>query len=130
MKKVFLSFACQDAEKIKRLLPDLESGDYELIFYDGFLAVDAQGKEAAEVKNKIGEKIVQSQLTLCLIGENTFRDKWVDCQLEKSRAKGNRIIAMALKGVQEAVLPDLLREENLVFQRWDPFKLRRLISEK
>ena len=130
MKKVFLSFADQDAQKIQELLPLLSSPEYELDFYPGPLVVDIAAPEAEGIKRAIGEKIVKCNTVVCLISENTHSSKWVDLQLQKNRNKGNRIIAMALKGTQEAVLPALVRQENLTFYPWDPQRLKRLIAEE
>ena len=50
--------------------------------------------------------------------------------LEKNCNKGNRIIAMALKGTQDAVLPTVIRAENLIFYPWDPERLKELITQE
>jgi hypothetical protein len=126
-KRVFLTFSEDDAAKAKNLLENLTHAAYELDFYDGQFPLDFESEEAAEVKRKIGEKIVQAKITVCLIGENTHKSKWVDCCLRKSRNKGNKIIAMALKKIESAVLPEVIREENLTFYPWDPGKLAELI---
>jgi len=129
MKKVFLSFAEQDAQKVKNLLSLLSSPDYDLDFYEGPLDIDIDALGADVIKRAIGEKIVKCSIVVCLISENTHNSKWVDSQLQKNRNKGNRIIAMALKGTTDAVLPAVIREENLTFYPWDPLRLKKLIAE-
>ena len=129
MKRVYLSFADIDAPKVKRLLALLESPEYELDYYDGPLDMDIDAQGAEAIKQAIGEKIVKCNLTVCLISDNTHKSKWVDSQLQKSRNKGNRIITMALKGTEDAVLPAVIREENLTFYPWDPPRLKKLIAE-
>ena len=130
MKRVYLSFADVDSPKVKRLLPLLESPEFELDFYDGPLDIDIDAQSAEAIKQAIGEKIVKCGITVCLISDNTHKSKWVDSQLQKSRNKGNRIIAMALKGTQDAVLPVAVREKNLAFYPWDPARLKKLITEE
>ncbi|MDP2928176.1 MAG: TIR domain-containing protein [Candidatus Omnitrophota bacterium] len=129
MKRVFLSFADEDTLKVKNLMPLLSSPEYDLDFYEGPLDIDIDAQGADVIKRAIGEKIVKCSIVVCLIGENTHNSKWVDSQLEKNRNKGNRIIAMALKGTQDAVLPAVIREENLTFYPWDPPRLKKLIAE-
>jgi hypothetical protein len=129
MKKVFLIFAEQDAGKVKNLLPLLNSPEMDLDFYVGPLDADFDSPEADPDKRAMGEKIVKCTIAACLISEHTHNSKWVDLQLQKNRNKGNRIIAMALKGTVDAVLPVAVREENLKFHPWDPAKLKKLISE-
>ncbi len=128
MKKVFLSFAAEDMQKVKSLLTFLPNSNYEWDFYEGSLNMDFDSEEAILIKQLIGRKIVMCNLTVCLIGENTYKSRWVDCQLQKSRNKGNKIIAMALKGVKDVVLPQMIREENLTFYPWNPKKLIELIN--
>ena len=128
MKRVFLSFAYEDARKVEKLMPLLRSPDYELDFYEGPLDLDFDAEGAEVVRRAIGEKIVKCNIAVCLIGENSHKSRWVDCQLRKNRNKGNKIIAMAIKGVQSAVLPDVVKEEFLTFYPWDPQKLKGLVS--
>src|SRR4030042_6187135 len=130
MKRVFLSFAPEDILKVKDLLPLFTGADYELDFCQIPPDADFEGTGAESIKRAIGVKIVNSRLTVCLIGEETHKSKWVNCELKKSRDKGNRIIAMALKRVESAVLPEVVREENLKFYPWDAQKLKKLIQEE
>lgn len=126
-KRVYLSFAPEDSPKVNKLLPLLRNPDYDLDFYDGPLDLDFDALGAEAIKHAIGEKIVKCDIAVCLISENTHKSKWVDCQLQKNRNKGNKIIAMALKGTVDAVLPIVIKEENLKFYPWDPQRLRTLI---
>lgn len=128
MKRVYLSFAPEDSPKVNKLLPFLRSPDYDLDFYDGTLNIDFDAEDAEAIKHIIGEKIVKCDIAVCLISENTHKSKWVDCQLQKNRNKGNKIIAMALKGTTDAVLPTVVKEENLKFYPWDPQRLKKLIA--
>jgi len=129
MKRVYLSFSDEDAPKVKNLLPQLLSPEYELDFYEGPLDMDIDAPSAEAIKRVIGEKIVKCNMAVCLIGENTHKSKWVDSQLAKNRNKGNRIIAMALRKTESAVLPAVIKEENLTFYPWDPQRLKRIIAE-
>ncbi|MBM3255111.1 MAG: hypothetical protein FJZ08_02285 [Candidatus Omnitrophica bacterium] len=130
MKRIFLSFNPDDFLRVKGLLPELSKLDYELDFYEGALDLDSASADAIAVKQAIGEKIVRSDLTVCLIGDNTHLSRWVDIGLRKSRQKGNKIIAMALKGITSAVLPQVIKEENITFYPWDLKKLVSIIEEK
>jgi len=130
MKKIFLIFSAEDAQKVKNSTPFLSSPEYDLDLYEGSLDMDFDARAAEVIKREMGEKIVQCGIALCLIGENTYNSKWVDLQLQKSRNKGNRIIAMALKGIKNAVLPGVITEENLTFYPWDPQRLKKLIAEE
>lgn len=128
MKRVYLSFSPEDTPKVNNLLPLLRSPDFDIDFYEGTLDMDFDAEGAEAIKHALGEKIVKCDIAVCLISENTHKSKWVDCQLQKNRNKGNKIIAMALKGTTDAVLPTVIREENLKFYPWDPDRLKKLIA--
>lgn len=127
MKRVYLSFTPEDSPKVNNLLSLLRSPDYDLDFYEVSLDIDFDAEGAEAIKHSLGEKIVKCDIAVCLISENTHKSKWVDCQLQKNRNKGNKIIAMALKGTVDAVLPAVVKEENLKFYPWDPQRLKKLI---
>ena len=128
MRQVFLSFAPHDLNKVKGLLPYFSDGGYEIDFIEIPLDTDFDSSAAQAIKHKIGEKIVKTDTTVCLIAEDTHKSPWVNCQLQKTINKGNRIIAMALKKVEFAVLPTIIKEQNLKFYPWGPAKLSELIQ--
>jgi len=128
-KRVFLSFVEEDKEKVAGLRLLAANPNYDLEFYDESVRVPIDSRDAEYVQRRIREKINRTSVTVCLISEKTHTSKWVDWELEESEKKGNFIIAMALKGVERAVLPKLIKQKNLTFQAWDPNHLRKLISE-
>ncbi len=124
--KVFFSFSEDDCGLFRQALGELSSLGFDFDFFDGPFA-GTEACPASRIKRLIGEKLVACTVTVCLISENTHKSAWVDCQLLKSRQKGNRIIAMAFKGTKDAVLPEIIRQENLRFYPWEPAKLAKLL---
>lgn len=121
-------FNGEDTQKVLRLLPLLANQEYELDYCQEPVGVDFDSEPAKDFKRAIGEKIVNSNITVCLISNDTHKNKWVDCALKKSRDKGNKIIAMALKGIECAVLPEVIREENLPFYPWNPQRFIKIVT--
>ena len=128
-KRVFLSFIEEDKEKVQGLRLLAANPNYDLEFYDESVRVAIDSDDAEYVKRRIREKINRTSITVCLISKNTHTSRWVDWELEESDKKRNVIIAMALKGTAEAVLPKLMREKKLTFHGWDPEQLNKLIAE-
>lgn len=128
-KRAFLSFIEEDKEKVAGLRLLAANPNYDLEFYDESLRVAIESRDAEYVKRRIREKINRTSVTVCLISEDTHTSRWVDWELEESDEKGNAIIAMALKGVKQAVLPKLIKEKKLTFHGWDPEQLNKLIAE-
>src|SRR5438045_5740670 len=104
-KRVFLSFLGEDKQKVQGLRLLAANPDYDLEFYDESVRVEIESRDAEYVKRRIREKIGRTSITVCLISEETYSSKWVNWELKESEAKGNTIIAMALKGDDSAVLP-------------------------
>lgn len=127
-KRVFLSFIAEDRQRVEGLRLLAANPDYDLEFYDESVRAPIDSADAEYVKRRIREKINRTSVTVCLISEQTHTSRWVDWELEQSHKKGNKIIAMALKGVQRAVLPKLIKELRLTFHAWDPKLLRELIQ--
>lgn len=91
------------------------------------MRVPIDSYDAEYVKRRIRAKINRTSVTVCLISEKTHTSRWVAWELEESDKKGTVIIAMALKGVERAVLPKLIKEKGLKFHGWDPEFLNMLI---
>lgn len=127
-KRVFLSFAAGDRAQVNglRLLKDNPS--FELGFYDESVVVAINSRDADYIKRCIRDKIRRCTVTVCLIGETTHESEWVDWELRTSADEGNRIIVMALKGIDRAILPAYVKEQGLTFHAWDPERLGRLIN--
>jgi hypothetical protein len=128
-KRVFLSFLAEDKQRVDGLRLLAANPNYDLEFYDESLRVPIESNQAEYVKKRIKEKINRPSITVCLISENTHTSRWVDWELEETFQKANTIVAMALKGVDRAVLPRLLKENNITFWEWDPAHRNKLISE-
>ena len=128
-KRVFMSFVEEDKERVQGLRLLASNPNYDLEFYDESVRVAIDSKDAEYIKRKIREKIARASVTVCLVSENTHISSWVGWELEESVKNGNKIIAMALKGVGKAVLPKLLKDRGLTFHAWNPEHLNRLIAE-
>jgi len=101
---------------------------FEVEFFDESVRVAIDSNNAEYVRRKIREKINRTSVTICMIGSETHSSKWVDWELEESFDKGNAVIAMALKGIDRAVLPAPIKSRNLTFHSWDPDNLARLVD--
>jgi len=128
-KRVFLSFIEEDKKRIQGLRLLVANPNYDLEFYDESVREPINSKNADYIKQRILAKIYRTSVTVCLISEITHTSEWVDWELRVSDEKGNKIVAMALKGVEKAILPELIKEKGLTFYGWDPERLNELIAE-
>ncbi len=125
-KRVFLSFIAEDRERVNGLRLLASNDDFDIEFYDESVKTPINSTNRTYIEQRILDKIDRSSVTVCLISEETHKSEWVNWELEYSRKKGNAIIAMALKGVERAVLPSEIK--GLPFHPWSYESLAQLIS--
>lgn len=128
-KRVFLSFASEDLDHVRGLRLLKDNPDFELEFYDESIKESIDSHNADYIKRVIREQIKRASVTVCLISETTHQSRWVDWELVTSDEEEKTIIAMAIKGVENAILPKFIKEKNLDFWSWDPEYLAKLINK-
>jgi len=127
-KRVFLSFRAEDRQQVQGLRLLAANPDYNLEFYDESVRTAIDSSDADYVKSAIRRKILRTSVTVCMIGPLTHTSAWVDWELSESLKKGNKIIAMGLKGLVAATLPVYFRTHDNWFWFWNPAKLKELIE--
>jgi hypothetical protein len=127
-KRVFLSFAYEDIGQVRGLRLLAANPKFELEFFDESVKQTINSTNEAYVRGVIRDKINRTSVTVCLISKTTHTSRWVDWELEESDKKGNSIIAMALKGIDSATLPTLIKTKGLTFHTWNPEYLGTLID--
>lgn len=128
-RRVFISFKNEDRQQVWGLRLLAANPDFDIEFFDESVRSPVNSQNSSYVRQKIKEKINRTSLTICMIGTNTYSSEWVRWELEESTNKGNTIIAMALKGIHHATLPEPIKRLNLVFHGWDHDRLFQLIKE-
>lgn len=128
-KRIFLSFASEDLDHVRGLRLLKDNPDFELEFYDESIKEPIDSNNAEYIKRVIKEQIKRASVTVCLISETTHNSGWVDWELETSFEEDKKIIAMAIKGVERATLPKLIKEQNITFWTWDTEHLAKLLNK-
>lgn len=127
-RRVFLSFDSDDIQQIRGLRLLAANPNYDLEFYDESLKVPIDSQQAEYIKGVIREKIKRASVTLCLVGQNTYKSSWVDWELSESGKQGNSIVAMMLKGIEKAIFPKYLKDNRITVYIWSPDYLVTLIK--
>ena len=128
-KRVFISFKSEDKQQVWGVRLLASNPDFDVDFFDESVRTPIKSQDNIYIRSKIREKINRTSVTLCMIGLNTHASDWVKWELEESIGKGNRIIVMALKGIERAILPEPIRRLKLDFYAWDHIRLGQLIKE-
>ncbi len=121
-KRVFISFKAEDKKKVDGLRLLAKNPNYELEFYDESIRAAIDSRNAVYIKSIIREKIERSGVVLCLVNTDMHTSSWVNWELETAIKLDKPIVAMAVKDVQEAILPTPIRGK-VHFYSWNPASL-------
>ena len=127
-KRVFLSFKAEDKQQVQGLRLMAANDKFDIEFFDESVSTPIDSNNQEYIRRKIREKINRTSVTVCLIGTETYTSDWVNWELQESFDKGNTVIVMALKGVTKAILPALIKKNNVTFHGWDPDHLAQRID--
>ena len=119
----------EDIEFVRGVRLMARNPDLALDLYDESVRVAVNSRDAEYVKRAIRDKIARASITVCFISGSTNGSEWVNWELEESSRQGNHIILMAIKGVDRAILPRVVRESGLKFHPWSYEVLQRLIGQ-
>ena len=116
--KAFLSFSTEDKPLVDRFREQLENDldDLELLDYS------IKGPFDFDWKIKCEEIIRDCGITICLIGQNTYKSEPVEWELRKSIELGKAIIAVYLEDTA-VQLPKILRHYDIRPIDSDPNKV-------
>lgn len=68
----------------------------EISFYDNSVGTSINSENAKYIKYKISDKIANSNVFLCLVGEHTHKSEWVAWEIKKAKELGKKIIAVKI----------------------------------
>lgn len=100
-KKVFVSYhSAEEDTRHKNLLvawSKNDNGFFDIKFDDTSVGVSINSDNATYIKSVIKNKISDSSVFLCLIGENTHKSDWVKWEIDKAVELKKKIAAVKIK---------------------------------
>lgn len=95
-KHVFLSFVVEDKHLVDLFRGQAKNKNSDLEFDDYSVTEPFDSDNADYIRRKITEKIRRASITICLIGETTYKSRWVKWEIEKSHDLGKRLLGVRL----------------------------------
>jgi hypothetical protein len=125
-RKIFVSYHSKNDSKYKNLLNAWQKNqDFEFDFHDTSVGVSIKTTNESRVKAGITRKINESNLILCIVGEETHQRPMVNWELEKAKELGKKLIIVKIKSHYKA--PECLLGSNIkILNR---FKKEEIIEE-
>jgi DNA-directed RNA polymerase subunit L len=77
-RRVFLSFVQEDLDLVNLFRGQAKNKNTDLEFADYSVQEPYDSTNATYIRSRIRERISAASVTICLIGEDTFRSRWVD----------------------------------------------------
>jgi hypothetical protein len=122
-KNVFISFHVEDEQRVNLLRAQAKSDRFDIDFRDYSI------KEPFDEKWKTNcrERIAQTSVTICFIGEKTATREAVIWELEESYRQGKKVIGVRIYRDENHQIPAPLLKNNAPIVEWTIEDISRLL---
>lgn len=119
-KRIFLSFVEEDLDLVNLFRGQAKNKSSDLEFSDYSVKEPYDSMNAAYIRSKIRERIRAASVTICLIGETTYKSRWVDWEIRTSAEDGNRLFGVRLHGSAiKDISPKAITDLKAAVYNWD-----------
>jgi hypothetical protein len=115
VKRVYIAFHMDDRHAKELLVSQAKSDKFELEFVN--YAVNEPFDE--KWKTQCKDRIRQTSVTICLIGEKTHQREAVDWELETSYALGHKVFGMRIYHDKYHLVPGPIKEHKSRVINWN-----------
>lgn len=113
-RRIFVSYYHADDAKYKNTLKLWsKNSKFKFDFHDHSADVSIKSQNEGVIRQVISKKINQSNVVLCIVGENTHTREWVDWELKKAKELNKRIIVVKIKSTNKS--PKCLLNSGVTF---------------
>lgn len=128
-KRVFLSFVEEDLDLVNLFRGQAKNKNSDLEFSDYSVKEPYDSTNAAYIRSKIRERIRAASVTICLIGEATYKSRWVDWEIRTSAEEGNGVFGVRLhSSATKDISPKALTDLKATVYNWDVDAIVRAIG--
>lgn len=117
-RNVFISFAYEDIDEVTLLRGQAKNENVPLEFNDWSVPEPFDSDRAAYLKQKIGERIAQSSVTVVYVSEHTRTSEWVAWEIDESLRQGKHVLAVHKGDTAPAHLPAPIVSNGVKVVRW------------
>jgi len=113
-RNVFISFHSDDERKVDLLRVQSRREEYGLDFRDHSVKAPIDRKWREEVDKKIDS----TSATIVMIGEHTAERRNVAYEIERSYAKGKKVIGVMIRSDKNYKVPQQMKDSNATIVPW------------
>ena len=118
-RNVFLSFVEEDLNLVNLFRGQAKNENNDLEFSDYSVKEPFDSENADYIRQEIRNLIKKVSVTLCLIGETTYKSKWVDWEIRTSAALGKGLVGVRLHSSSEDIVPQSLKDNKAEVVDWN-----------
>ena len=117
-RNVFISFAFEDIDNVNLLRAQAKNEKSPIEFNDWSVSDPINSDRAPYIKQKIGERITQSSLTVVYLSDNTPNSKWVEWEIDESLRRGKQVIGVFAGDSCPTKLPEIIKLNKIKCVPW------------
>jgi len=126
IKNVFISFNINDEAMVNLMRTQAKNKKYDIEFRDYSVKEPFNEKW----KTNCRERIAQTSMVICMIGEKTAGREAVNWELEEAYRLGKEVIGVKIYRDKNYPIPKPLRAHNAPIVEWNLKKISKLLDKK
>ena len=117
-RNVFLSFVEEDIYLVNLFRGQAKNENNDMEFSDYSVKEPFDSENADYIKQQIRNLVKKVSVTLCLIGETTYKSKWVNWEIRTSSELGKGLVGVKLHSSPKDI-PQALKDNGAEIVDWD-----------
>jgi hypothetical protein len=117
-KNVFLSFAYEDMNEVNLLRGQAKNENSNIEFNDWSVREPYSSSRADYIKQRIGERISQSSVTVVYVSTDTAKSEWVNWEIQESLRRNKKVVAVHKGDSAPNVLPKSVTDNRIKIVPW------------
>ena len=118
-RNVFLSFDSDDLTLVNLFRGQAKNKNNDLEFSDYSVKEAFDSDRAEYIRGEITKLIKKVSMTICLIGKNTHKSRWVNWEIRKSAELEKKLLGVRLHSSDDDKVPQALEDEKARVLDWD-----------
>jgi hypothetical protein len=118
-RNVFLSFVEEDLNLVNLFRGQAKNENNDLEFSDYSVKEPFDSENADYIRQEIRNLIKKVSVTLCLIGETTYKSKWVAWEIKTSAELEKGLVGVRLHSSSKDIIPQSLIDNKAEIVDWN-----------
>ena len=118
-RNVFLSFVEEDIYLVNLFRGQAKNENNDMEFSDYSVKEPFDSENADYIKQQIRNLIKKVSVTLCLVGETTYKSRWVNWEIKTSVELGKGLVGVKLHSSPKDIIPQALKDNGAEIVDWD-----------